>query len=76
MMFPPSLSAPLQDGIRFLPDLLPPGDFGVTFVSLTVHFGTDPMRFTMFRRQPLTQVFRCPDFRGSARNCGPVTPEH
>ena len=31
--------------------------------------GTDPMRLTMFRRQPLIQMFRYPDSRGSARNC-------
>ncbi len=42
MVFPPSLSAPLQNGIRFLPSPLPPQEFGVTHVPLTVRFTDRP----------------------------------
>jgi hypothetical protein len=37
MVLPPSLSAPLQGGIRFLPNPLPPQEFGFTYDPLTVH---------------------------------------
>ncbi len=34
MVLPPSLSIPLQDGIRFLPVPLPPREFGFTRLRL------------------------------------------
>lgn len=67
--FLPPLSVSLQDSLRFLPIPLPPEEFGVTYVPLTVAFRTDPMGLTLFRRDPISEVFRCPESRGSARNC-------
>jgi len=42
LAFLPPLSVPLQDSLRFLPVPLPPGEFGVTCVPLTVSLPDRP----------------------------------
>ena len=34
------------------------------------------MGLTLFLRQPISEVFRCPDSRGSAWNCEPAKREY
>ena len=34
------------------------------------------MGLTLFRRQPISEVFRCPESRGSSKNCEPVKREY
>lgn len=53
----------------FCPFLYPLGSSASLALRLLSLIPTDPVGFTLFRQQPISEVFRYPDSRGSAWNC-------
>ena len=54
----------------------PMGSSALLTLGLLPDWLTDPTGLSLFRREPICEVFRFPESRGSLRNCESANPEY